>query len=67
MTTSKRRRQGPECPVCGKASAGPARDDATKSPFPFCSARCRTIDLGHWLDERYRLEDALGRFEDAQD
>jgi endogenous inhibitor of DNA gyrase (YacG/DUF329 family) len=20
---------------------------------PFCSERCRTIDLGAWLDERY--------------
>jgi endogenous inhibitor of DNA gyrase (YacG/DUF329 family) len=23
--------------------------------FPFCSRRCRTIDLGRWLDEAYRL------------
>jgi endogenous inhibitor of DNA gyrase (YacG/DUF329 family) len=23
--------------------------------FPFCSARCQTIDLGRWLGERYRL------------
>jgi endogenous inhibitor of DNA gyrase (YacG/DUF329 family) len=23
--------------------------------FPFCSARCRTIDLGRWLGEKYRL------------
>jgi endogenous inhibitor of DNA gyrase (YacG/DUF329 family) len=23
--------------------------------FPFCSERCRTIDLGRWLGERYRL------------
>ena len=22
---------------------------------PFCSPRCRTIDLGRWLDERYRI------------
>src|SRR5437899_1013367 len=22
---------------------------------PFCSERCRTIDLGNWLDGRYRL------------
>jgi hypothetical protein len=24
--------------------------------FPFCSDRCKTIDLGRWLDERYRIE-----------
>lgn len=23
--------------------------------FPFCSERCQTIDLGRWLDERYRI------------
>lgn len=22
---------------------------------PFCSLRCRLIDLGVWLDERYRI------------
>ncbi|HXG19306.1 MAG TPA: DNA gyrase inhibitor YacG [Methylomirabilota bacterium] len=22
---------------------------------PFCSARCRTIDLGAWADESYRI------------
>jgi endogenous inhibitor of DNA gyrase (YacG/DUF329 family) len=25
--------------------------------YPFCSARCRKIDLGRWLDEKYRLPD----------
>jgi endogenous inhibitor of DNA gyrase (YacG/DUF329 family) len=24
--------------------------------LPFCSERCRLIDLGRWLDERYRVE-----------
>jgi endogenous inhibitor of DNA gyrase (YacG/DUF329 family) len=23
--------------------------------FPFCSDRCKTIDLGRWLGETYRL------------
>jgi len=23
--------------------------------MPFCSQRCRRIDLGRWLDERYSL------------
>ena len=23
--------------------------------FPFCSERCRLVDLGVWLDERYRV------------
>ena len=36
------------CPVCGR-SFDPGETRAT----PFCSERCRQIDLGRWLDERY--------------
>ena len=25
--------------------------------FPFCSERCRLIDLGRWLGEEYRVPD----------
>jgi uncharacterized protein len=42
------------CPVCG-VPVGPLSENRV---FPFCSARCRTIDLGHWLDERYRIPTA---------
>ncbi|MCK4873948.1 MAG: tRNA (adenosine(37)-N6)-threonylcarbamoyltransferase complex ATPase subunit type 1 TsaE [Phycisphaerales bacterium] len=35
------------CPICGQAVAGEERTN------PFCSERCRMIDLGRWLDERY--------------
>ena len=24
--------------------------------FPFCSKRCRLIDLGHWLGENYKFD-----------
>jgi uncharacterized protein len=39
------------CPVC----AAPAAPRSENRVFPFCSERCRTIDLGRWLDERYRI------------
>lgn len=42
----------PRCPQCNRPA--PRRDDGNLA-FPFCSARCRTIDLGDWLDERYRV------------
>jgi len=32
-----------------------AESAAEWTEFPFCSARCRTIDLGRWLGERYRV------------
>lgn len=40
-----------KCPVCGKAAL---YEDANPSR-PFCSERCRTIDLGAWAAERYRV------------
>jgi uncharacterized protein len=34
----------------------PAAERTTdKSPWPFCSERCRLIDLGKWLGEEYRV------------
>lgn len=36
-----------KCPNCGK----PTNPDVR----PFCSARCKTIDLGRWLGETYRI------------
>lgn len=41
----------PKCPICD-AAAKPRADNAA---FPFCSPRCRTIDLGKWLNEEYRI------------
>ncbi len=25
--------------------------------YPFCSGRCRLIDLGRWLDQKYTIPD----------
>jgi endogenous inhibitor of DNA gyrase (YacG/DUF329 family) len=42
----------PLCPVCD------APVDLSATPtVPFCSDRCRLIDLGRWLDEAYGLPD----------
>lgn len=48
------------CPRCGGATAW--KDNPHR---PFCGLTCRLIDLGRWLDERYRvageaLPDELG-------
>ena len=40
-----------DCPICGHHAA----DRAQNRAFPFCSARCKQIDLGKWLDEKYRV------------
>ena len=40
------------CPICDREF-----DPATSTAKPFCSDRCRTIDLGRWLGEGYSLPD----------
>ncbi|OAG26860.1 DNA gyrase inhibitor YacG [Thermodesulfatator autotrophicus] len=39
-----------KCPQCGKLTFW------EENPYrPFCSERCKLIDLGHWLSEEYRI------------
>jgi uncharacterized protein len=41
------------CPNCKKQS-----EYSTSNPFrPFCSERCKMIDLGDWANENYRIPD----------
>jgi hypothetical protein len=47
------------CPICKRE----IRADA-QAPRPFCSARCRVVDLGGWLDGRYRIGSAADEVED---
>ncbi|HEX2929305.1 MAG TPA: DNA gyrase inhibitor YacG, partial [Candidatus Binatia bacterium] len=38
------------CPTCRK------ENEWESNPHrPFCSERCRLIDLGAWVEERYRI------------
>ncbi len=39
------------CPICGK----PVPPRAETRSFPFCSDRCRLVDLARWLGEEYRI------------
>ena len=46
-----------ECPTCNKNVTVPKREDA---PFrPFCSERCKLIDLGRWFDGDYCVSDPI--------
>ncbi len=42
------------CPIC-KKPIDDANVAAAGSPFPFCSERCKLIDLGRWLDGKYQV------------
>jgi endogenous inhibitor of DNA gyrase (YacG/DUF329 family) len=39
------------CAICGKPV--PPREE--NRAFPFCSDRCRLVDLAKWLGEEYRV------------
>ena len=48
-----------QCPQCRKETAwegNPSR--------PFCSERCRLLDLGAWVDESYRIPAESHRIEE---
>lgn len=37
------------CPTCK------TQVDETVATFPFCGSRCKTIDLGRWFGESYKV------------
>lgn len=49
------------CPICERI--GPWLEGF---PAPFCSERCKMVDLGKWLGEEYRLASPL-TVEDLQE
>lgn len=38
-----------KCPICGREF----EPNAPGTAMPFCSIRCKQIDLKRWLDEEY--------------
>jgi endogenous inhibitor of DNA gyrase (YacG/DUF329 family) len=44
-------KQEVHCPTCAKRGTW----KATNRFKPFCSERCKLIDLGEWADEKYRV------------
>ena len=41
------------CPTC-QAALPPRKENRF---YPFCCERCQLVDLGHWLDEDYRISE----------
>ncbi|MGH9738076.1 MAG: DNA gyrase inhibitor YacG [Candidatus Acidiferrales bacterium] len=42
------------CPICRKPT-----ESERNSDFPFCSERCRLLDLGNWASEKYRVSQPI--------
>ncbi|MCJ7675208.1 MAG: DNA gyrase inhibitor YacG [Sedimentisphaerales bacterium] len=44
------------CPVCHKVVGASLRKQPESARFfPFCSRRCKLVDLGAWLDGQYKI------------
>jgi hypothetical protein len=44
-----------KCTICKKVEVALGAPE-----FPFCSERCRTIDLGNWAMEKYVISEPAG-------
>lgn len=42
------------CPICKSPT-----DSEASTEFPFCSERCRLLDLGAWASEKYVVSDPV--------
>jgi endogenous inhibitor of DNA gyrase (YacG/DUF329 family) len=50
-----------KCPICKKEA------DAAGEFYPFCSERCKIIDLGNWASEKYVISTPVQEGEDELD
>ena len=42
------------CPICKKPT-----DSDSNSDLPFCSERCKLLDLGAWASEKYVISEPV--------
>ena len=50
------------CPICRKPT-----ESQNNSDFPFCSERCRLLDLGNWASEKYKISSPIFDESELQD
>lgn len=57
-----------KCPICRKIiEPGETGDSRKPQWLPFCSERCKLIDLGKWLDSSYTIPAAGDQTEENSD
>ncbi len=47
-----------KCPICGR--------EFVERRSAFCSDRCQAIDLGRWLNGRYRIDPDTGEVVESE-
>lgn len=53
-----------KCPICSKAFEIEQLSD--QPSFPFCSDRCKLVDLGRWIDGTYLISRELNEDEQIE-
>jgi uncharacterized protein len=56
--TNARTGAAKSCPICGKPALAASK--------PFCSERCRDVDLNRWLSGSYAIPAREGEEEDPE-
>jgi len=51
-----------KCPICHKET-----EWLTNPNRPFCSERCKMVDLDHWLSGRYRISSSVAADEEESE
>src|SRR6478672_9300665 len=49
------------CPICGKSV------ESSDPNMPFCSDRCRVLDLGNWATDKYSIPGNSTELEDSEE
>jgi uncharacterized protein len=44
-----------KCPICKKKLKKTSSESIRDKYFPFCSERCKLVDLGAWFDSDYKV------------
>jgi len=43
------------CPICKRPVNIKNRENPKETHYPFCTERCKLVDLGRWLDAKYQI------------
>jgi uncharacterized protein len=63
MNQSNTKNKSYHCVTCGVKLPLVGSEVTKLSHFPFCSSRCKMLDLGRWAQEEYFIEGSLSDLE----
>jgi endogenous inhibitor of DNA gyrase (YacG/DUF329 family) len=55
IAPNQKKKRIPKCPICNQPLPYDIRDPNPPRYFPFCSEKCKLVDLHKWLSEEYYI------------